>query len=200
MASLLPTHATSGLHDSSYGFPSPPIPLAANDAYFIPQQGMSAMPSPMPAPPPAPTVRRDEYISYYFKYVRELQYVFAGESLTNLLLPVSVPGVLQSDGAWCRKHFNFHLRFCLPSRCFLIRRKPEIELTVGALRRDVRLLPLPPERRWTSSRSIGITWILDRDASRAKKASPRPIDHSHGMGGGTLALGAGSEAFPAACF
>ncbi|EJF64783.1 hypothetical protein DICSQDRAFT_159813 [Dichomitus squalens LYAD-421 SS1] len=92
MASLLHNHSTPNINESLYGFPSPPMPMGAGDDIpytgFLPQQGMSiSMPPPMPAPP-APTVRRDEYISYYFKYVRELQYVFAGESLTNLLLPI----------------------------------------------------------------------------------------------------------------
>ncbi|KAI1797033.1 fungal-specific transcription factor domain-containing protein [Ganoderma leucocontextum] len=99
MAPLLPTPPT---HDSLYGFQSPPLSMGAGDdipyGTYIPQQGHPqqgmpiSMPPPVPAAPPQPTVRKDEYISYYFKYVRELQYVFAGELLANLLLPI-----VQSD-------------------------------------------------------------------------------------------------------
>ncbi len=95
MAQLLPTPPT---HDSLYGLQSPPLAMGATDdiPYFVPQQGHPqqgmpmSIPPPMPPAPPQPAVHKDEYISYYFKYVRELQYVFAGESLANLLLPVSV--------------------------------------------------------------------------------------------------------------
>ncbi len=101
MTSLL-QHAPSSasLPDTMYGFPSPPLSMSGNEdipyssGFGLSSQGMSlSMPPPAPrtpAIPPPPSIRQDEYISYYFKYVRELQYVFAGDALTNILLPVSV--------------------------------------------------------------------------------------------------------------
>ena len=98
MAGMIPT-SSAGLADSIYGFPSPPLSMSGNEDIpfnnFIPAQ----MPIPMtpaathrPTPPPvqqAASVRKDEYISYYFKYVRALQFVFAGDTFTNILLSVS---------------------------------------------------------------------------------------------------------------
>ena len=100
MAGLVPGASSATLVDPLYGFPAPPLSMSGNDdlpyGTFLPPH--MAMPIP-PAAPPHPTpppvqatsgVRKDEYISYYFKYVRELQWVFAGDALTNILLPVSV--------------------------------------------------------------------------------------------------------------
>ncbi|RDX57055.1 hypothetical protein OH76DRAFT_1394812 [Lentinus brumalis] len=99
MTSLL-QHAPSSasLPDTMYGFPSPPLSMSGNEdipyssGFGLSSQGMSlSMPPPAPrtpAIPPPPSIRQDEYISYYFKYVRELQYVFAGDALTNILLPI----------------------------------------------------------------------------------------------------------------
>ena len=122
MAQLLPTPPA---HDALYGLQSPPLSMGTGDdiPYFIPQQGLPpqqgipmSMPPPMPAAPPTPTVRRDEYISYYFKYVRELQYVFAGESLANLLLPVSVPDLSKFRVSGARYHnLSRDNLDCLPS-------------------------------------------------------------------------------------
>ena len=119
---MLAGHAstsTPSLNDSMYGFPSPPLSMSGNEdipysGYISQQMGMpvaSAAP-PHPTPPPlqqpSPAgVRKDEYISYYFKYVRELQYVFAGDSLTNILLPVSVRRMLR-----CFHRVPLRLRAC----------------------------------------------------------------------------------------
>lgn len=101
MTTLLPPSSSTTANESTmYGFPSPPLSMTGNEdmpyTNFIPGQGMPMSMPQAPAPPPpqsapsAASVRQDEYISYYFKYVRELQYVFAGDTLTNVLLPVSV--------------------------------------------------------------------------------------------------------------
>ena len=99
MSTLLPNSSSSTLNDSMYGFPSPPLSITGTEdmsyTNFLPNQGIAmSMPPPAPAPPPpapsTPAIRLEEYIQYYFKHVRDLQYVFAGDSLTNILLPVSV--------------------------------------------------------------------------------------------------------------
>ncbi|KAI0701883.1 fungal-specific transcription factor domain-containing protein [Cerioporus squamosus] len=97
MTSLLHNPSSASLPDSMYGFPSPPLSMSGNEelpysaGFGLSSQGMPmSMPPPAPRTPaiPPPSIRQDEYISYYFKYVRELQYVFAGDSLTNILLPI----------------------------------------------------------------------------------------------------------------
>ncbi|RPD75011.1 hypothetical protein L226DRAFT_487030 [Lentinus tigrinus ALCF2SS1-7] len=99
MTSLMHQSSSTSLPDTMYAFPSPPLSMSGHEeipysaGFGLTGQGMSmSMPPPAPPtpaiPPPQSTIRQDEYISYYFKYVRELQYVFAGDSLTNLLLPI----------------------------------------------------------------------------------------------------------------
>ncbi|KAH9945025.1 fungal-specific transcription factor domain-containing protein [Epithele typhae] len=101
-AGMIPTGSTVSLPDTIYGFPSPPLSMSGHEDLPYTNYGTPhtiAMPmtpavQPQPTPPPMqspPTpaaIRLEEYIDYYFKYVRELQYVFAGDSLTQILLPI----------------------------------------------------------------------------------------------------------------
>ncbi|KAI0326960.1 hypothetical protein GY45DRAFT_1309636 [Cubamyces sp. BRFM 1775] len=87
MLSFLPTPTTASMSDSMYGFPqasSSSLSISGDDVRYgmLAGQGL-----PMPVPS-TPAIRQDEYIAYYFKHVRELQFVFAGESLTSILYPL----------------------------------------------------------------------------------------------------------------
>ncbi|KAI0822511.1 fungal-specific transcription factor domain-containing protein [Trametes gibbosa] len=90
MINFLPTPTSATMPDSMYGYrqSGSSVSLSGGDDArynFLPPQGL-----PMPAPPvPSSTsVRQDEYITYYFKHVGELQYVFCGDALANILYPI----------------------------------------------------------------------------------------------------------------
>ncbi|KAJ2969677.1 hypothetical protein NUW54_g12906 [Trametes sanguinea] len=92
MLSLLPTtkqpRPMSDTHPI-YGYQAPngssSIALSGDDARY----GFLATPAIPMSVPPTPSIRMEEYIAYYFKHVRELQFVFFGEALANILYPVS---------------------------------------------------------------------------------------------------------------
>ncbi|CDO71850.1 hypothetical protein BN946_scf184939.g74, partial [Trametes cinnabarina] len=85
MISLLPSRPMSDTHPV-YGYQAPnggvTVSLSGDDTRygFLPGVPMSA--------PSTPSIPQEEYISYYFKHVRELQFVFLGEALTNILYPI----------------------------------------------------------------------------------------------------------------
>ncbi|KAI0649400.1 fungal-specific transcription factor domain-containing protein [Trametes meyenii] len=89
MISILPTPTSATMSDPLYGFSPSASSLSlagGDDAHygFLPGQGL-----PLPAPtPPTPSAHTEEYIAYYFKHVRELEFVFSGESLANILYPI----------------------------------------------------------------------------------------------------------------
>ncbi|KAI0768038.1 fungal-specific transcription factor domain-containing protein [Trametes elegans] len=93
MVSFLPAPASAAtMSDPLYGFPQsapsvpPPLSGGGDDGQYgyLPRQGL-----PMPAPsPPTPAIRQEDYIRYYFDHVRELQFVFSGESLASILYPL----------------------------------------------------------------------------------------------------------------
>ncbi|KAH9902741.1 fungal-specific transcription factor domain-containing protein [Cubamyces lactineus] len=86
MLGFLPTPTSASMSDSMYGFPqaSSSVSISGDDVRYgmLAGQGL-----PMPVPS-TPSIRQDEYIAYYFKHVRELQFVFAGDSLTSILYPL----------------------------------------------------------------------------------------------------------------
>ncbi|KAI8980064.1 fungal-specific transcription factor domain-containing protein [Trametes punicea] len=89
MLGFLPTPNGAPVSDSHplYGWSAPSgtsVTLSSEETRFnfLPGQGL-----PMPVQT-TPSIRQEEYITYYFKHVRELQFVFLGESLTNILYPL----------------------------------------------------------------------------------------------------------------
>ncbi|KAI0749730.1 fungal-specific transcription factor domain-containing protein [Daedaleopsis nitida] len=91
MSTFLPSSRAT-VSDSIYPFPSPPLSMAGNDDIpynsYLPGQQQQGMPMSIPPAPSTPAIRQEDYITYYFKHVRDLQYVFAGDSLTNILYPI----------------------------------------------------------------------------------------------------------------
>lgn len=90
MLSLLPTPASAPMSDTHpiYGYQAPngsSVALSGDDARY----GFLAAPAIPMSVPTTPSIRMEEYIAYYFKHVRELQFVFFGEALANILYPVS---------------------------------------------------------------------------------------------------------------
>ncbi|KAI0950712.1 hypothetical protein AcW1_007949 [Taiwanofungus camphoratus] len=72
---------------------SPTIPVSANNealvsynSYF-PASGSSADPQCVPVAT-EPSISHDSYLVYYFDHVRKVQYVFAGNSLANMLYSI----------------------------------------------------------------------------------------------------------------
>lgn len=90
MVNFLPTPTSASMSDPLYGFgqSASSISLQGGDDshYFMPSQGLNVS---VP-PTPQPSIRQEEYIAYYFKKVRELQFVFCGDTLANILYPVSI--------------------------------------------------------------------------------------------------------------
>ncbi|KAI9061087.1 hypothetical protein FKP32DRAFT_1667804 [Trametes sanguinea] len=91
MLSLLPTPTSAPMSDTHpiYGYQAPngssSIALSGDDARY----GFLATPAISMSVPPTPSIRMEEYIAYYFKNVRELQFVFFGEALANILYPLA---------------------------------------------------------------------------------------------------------------
>ncbi|KAL1940291.1 hypothetical protein VTO73DRAFT_9243 [Trametes versicolor] len=88
MVTFLPTPTSASMSDPLYGFgqsaSSISLPGGDDSHYFMPSQGLSvSVPS-----TPQPSIRQEEYIAYYFKKVRELQFVFCGDTLANILYPI----------------------------------------------------------------------------------------------------------------
>lgn len=80
---------------------SPTIPVSANNealvsynSYF-PASGSSADPQCVPVAT-EPSISHDSYLVYYFDHVRKVQYVFAGNSLANMLYSVSIFEIVSS--------------------------------------------------------------------------------------------------------
>ncbi|OSC98256.1 hypothetical protein PYCCODRAFT_1439438 [Trametes coccinea BRFM310] len=90
MLSLLPTPASAPMSDTHpiYGYQAPngsSVALSGDDARY----GFLAAPAIPMSVPTTPSIRMEEYIAYYFKHVRELQFVFFGEALANILYPLA---------------------------------------------------------------------------------------------------------------
>ncbi|KAI0368789.1 hypothetical protein BV20DRAFT_947406 [Pilatotrama ljubarskyi] len=87
MVNFVPTPSSVNMSDNVYGYPqsaSSASLVGGDDAQYGFLPGRSV---PMPLPS-TPSIPQEEYLAYYFKHVRELQFVFAGESLTNILYPI----------------------------------------------------------------------------------------------------------------
>ncbi|EMD33986.1 hypothetical protein CERSUDRAFT_86751 [Gelatoporia subvermispora B] len=87
------------LQGYSYSADSPPLSMSSTDASptfgaFFAGSGYDAIPQglTMAQPMPSPTMNED-YINYYFKYVRKVQYPFAGNTLTNTLYSIIVSDI-----------------------------------------------------------------------------------------------------------
>ncbi|KAI0671467.1 hypothetical protein C8Q78DRAFT_774400 [Trametes maxima] len=142
MISILSTPTSSTTSDSLYGFSPSASSLSlagGEDAHygFLPGQGL-----PLPAPtPPAPSVHTEEYIAYYFKHVRELEFVFSGEPLANILYPVSAVvvnwGLRRCSEAW-RRQCSFLLFVRVPISQFWTQRHESAYRT--ALQISIRFL------------------------------------------------------------
>ncbi|KAI0360201.1 hypothetical protein OH77DRAFT_1493597 [Trametes cingulata] len=87
MVNFVPPPSSVSMSDNIYGYQqsaSSTSLAAGDDAHYGFVPGRS-LPMPVPSTPP---VLHEDYLTYYFKHVRELQFVFAGDALTNILYPI----------------------------------------------------------------------------------------------------------------
>ncbi|KAH9856610.1 fungal-specific transcription factor domain-containing protein [Lenzites betulinus] len=87
MINFLPGSSNGQMSDSMYAYrqSGSSVPDDARYGGYLPPQGLPMAP---PSAPSAASVRQEEYIAYYFKHVGELQYVFCGDALVNILYPI----------------------------------------------------------------------------------------------------------------
>lgn len=88
----------SSLSSDAMFFGGPTISMTSNDTLpydtllpsndLAPHTGMATLIEPSLSPSISPSISQDNYILYYFQEVRNLQFVFAGSALGNLLYSV----------------------------------------------------------------------------------------------------------------
>ncbi|KAI0635619.1 fungal-specific transcription factor domain-containing protein [Trametes polyzona] len=91
MVNFLPTPTSATMNDSLYGYgPSASsVSLSSNDDShynFLPTP--QGLPMPVPQTPSTPSINLEEYLAYYFKNVRELQFVFYGDEFASILYDI----------------------------------------------------------------------------------------------------------------